>query len=238
MTLLSVNGLEVQYGGIRALRGVSFHVEEQEVVSIIGANGAGKTTTLNTIAGLKRPNAGTIEFLGQSVEKTPPHELVRMGMALSPEGRQVFPELTVEENLNMGGYLQTGEVIAERMDFVYQLFPILKERRKQPGGTLSGGEQQMLALGRALISKPKLLMLDEPSLGLAPLLVKMVLDTIPSIRENGTSVILVEQNARMALKIADRGYVLETGRIILEGESSSLLENEAVKKAYLGEGTK
>lgn len=234
MNLLEVHNLEVNYEGIRAIKNISFEVGESEIVSIIGANGSGKTTTLNTIAGSKKPDAGRIFFQGQEITGKDSHELVKLGIALSPEGRQIFFDLTVQENLEMGGYTVSEEEIKERMQFVYSLFPILKERSNQPGGTLSGGEQQMLALGRALISNPKLLMLDEPSLGLAPKLVVTVLSTLPKIRDTGTSVILVEQNARMALKVADRGYVLENGMITMGGSSSELLADSALIDAYLG----
>lgn len=234
MNLLEVHNLEVNYEGIRAIKNISFEVGESEIVSIIGANGSGKTTTLNTIAGSKKPDAGRIFFQGQEITGKDSHELVKLGIALSPEGRQIFFDLTVQENLEMGGYTVSEEEIKERMQFVHSLFPILKERSNQPGGTLSGGEQQMLALGRALISNPKLLMLDEPSLGLAPKLVVTVLSTLPKIRDTGTSVILVEQNARMALKVADRGYVLENGMITMGGSSSELLADSALIDAYLG----
>lgn len=234
MNLLEVHNLEVNYEGIRAIKNISFEVGESEIVSIIGANGSGKTTTLNTIAGSKKPDAGKIFFQGQEITGKDSHELVKLGIALSPEGRQIFFDLTVQENLEMGGYTVSEEEIKERMQFVHSLFPILKERSNQPGGTLSGGEQQMLALGRALISNPKLLMLDEPSLGLAPKLVVTVLSTLPKIRDTGTSVILVEQNARMALKVADRGYVLENGMITMGGSSSELLADSALIDAYLG----
>lgn len=235
MSLLTVKDLEVNYGGIRALRGISFHVEENEIVSIIGANGAGKSTTLNAIAGIIAPAAGDIFFKEKPINGISPYVLVKQGIAQTPEGRQIFSELTVEENLKMGGYTKDRHRVEALIREVYEMFPILRERRSQMGGTLSGGEQQMLALGRSLISEPKLLMLDEPSLGLAPLVVKSVLETIPQIRKKGTSVILVEQNARMALKISDRGYVLENGRIIAEGKSQELLNDENVLNAYLGE---
>lgn len=234
MNLLEVHNLEVNYEGIRAIKNISFEVGESEIVSIIGANGSGKTTTLNTIAGSKKPDAGKIFFQGQEITGKDSHELVKLGIALSPEGRQIFFDLTVQENLEMGGYTVSEEEIKDRMQFVHSLFPILKERSNQPGGTLSGGEQQMLALGRALISNPKLLMLDEPSLGLAPKLVVTVLSTLPKIRDTGTSVILVEQNARMALKVADRGYVLENGMITMGGSSNELLADSALIDAYLG----
>lgn len=236
MSLLEVRNLEVNYGGIRAIKDISFEVGESEIISIIGANGSGKTTTLNTIAGAKKPDSGTIFFQGKDITGSDSHQLVKAGIALSPEGRQIFFDLTVQENLEMGGYTVSEEVIKDRLEFVHSLFPILKERSNQPGGTLSGGEQQMLALGRALISKPKLLMLDEPSLGLAPKIVVMVLSTLPKIRDTGTSIILVEQNARMALKVADRGYVLENGIITMGGSSSSLLADKALIDAYLGGG--
>lgn len=232
--MLEVNDLVVNYGGIRALRGISFHLNEAEILSIIGANGSGKTTTLNTIAGIKKPKSGQIIYNGTPITGIPPHELVKSGIALSPEGRQIFPDLTVKENLEIGGYTVSKEVTEERIKFVYELFPILGERSNQTGGTLSGGEQQMLALGRALISTPKLLMLDEPSLGLAPKLVKFVLGSLKRIRESGTSIILVEQNARMALKVSDRGYVLENGVMKMEGKSEDLLQDKSLIEAYLG----
>ena len=231
--MLEVNDLVVNYGGIRALRGISFHLNEAEILSIIGANGSGKTTTLNTIAGIKKPKSGQIIYNGTPITGIPPHELVKSGIALSPEGRQIFPDLTVKENLEIGGYTVSKEVTEERIKFVYELFPILGERSNQTGGTLSGGEQQMLALGRALISTPKLLMLDEPSLGLAPKLVKFVLGSLKRIRD-GTSIILVEQNARMALKVSDRGYVLENGVMKMEGKSEDLLQDKSLIEAYLG----
>ena len=232
--MLEVNDLVVNYGGIRALRGISFHLNEAEILSIIGANGSGKTTTLNTIAGIKKPKSGQIIYNGTPITGIPPHELVKSGIALSPEGRQIFPDLTVKENLEIGGYTVSKEVTEERIKFVYELFPILGERSNQTGGTLSGGEQQMLALGRALISTPKLLMLDEPSLGLAPQLVKFVLGSLKRIRDSGTSIILVEQNARMALKVSDRGYVLENGVMKMEGKSEDLLQDKSLIEAYLG----
>ncbi|KXB40341.1 putative high-affinity branched-chain amino acid ABC transporter, ATP-binding protein LivF [Amygdalobacter nucleatus] len=232
--MLEVNDLVVNYGGIRALRGISFHLNEAEILSIIGANGSGKTTTLNTIAGIKKPKSGQIIYNGTPITGIPPHELVKSGIALSPEGRQIFPDLTVKENLEIGGYTVSKEVTEERIKFVYELFPILGERSNQTGGTLSGGEQQMLALGRALISTPKLLMLDEPSLGLAPKLVKFVLGSLKRIRDSGTSIILVEQNARMALKVSDRGYVLENGVMKMEGKSEDLLQDKSLIEAYLG----
>lgn len=232
--MLEVNDLVVNYGGIRALRGISFHLNEAEILSIIGANGSGKTTTLNTIAGIKKPKSGQIIYNGTPITGIPPHELVKSGIALSPEGRQIFPDLTVKENLEIGGYTVSKEVTEERIKFVYELFPILGERSNQTGGTLSGGEQQMLALGRALISTPKLLMLDEPSLGLAPKLVKFVLGSLKRIRDRGTSIILVEQNARMALKVSDRGYVLENGVMKMEGKSEDLLQDKSLIEAYLG----
>jgi hypothetical protein len=234
MNILEVEDLMVNYGGIRALRGISFYLKESEILSIIGANGSGKTTTLNTVAGIKKAKKGKITYQGNDISGVEPHKLVGRGIALSPEGRQVFPSLTVKENLEIGGYLVDKEKVAERIKFVYELFPILDERRNQPGGTLSGGEQQMLALGRALISSPKLLMLDEPSLGLAPKLVKFVLSSLARIRDSGTSIILVEQNARMALKVSDRGYVLENGVMKMEGKSKDLLQDKSLIEAYLG----
>ena len=234
MSLLSVNDLQVYYGSIHAIKGISFEVNEGEIVTLIGANGAGKSTTLNTIGGLLKPRTGSIEFEGQSLLGTAPHKIVSKGMALCPEGRRVFLQLSVQENLEMGAYTRPKNEIADSIARVYDQFPRLKERYKQVAGTLSGGEQQMLAMGRALMSKPKLLMLDEPSMGLAPLLVEQIFSIIEELNAAGTTILLVEQNARMALSIAHRGYVLETGKIVTTGTGKELLTNDSVRKAYLG----
>jgi branched-chain amino acid transport system ATP-binding protein len=234
MSLLKVEDIHVYYGSIHAIKGVSFEVNEGEIVTLIGANGAGKSTTLNTVSGLLKPRSGKVEFEGQSLVGMPPHKTVSEGMALCPEGRRVFLQMTVQENLEMGGYTRPNSEIADSLADVYQRFPRLKERYKQVAGTLSGGEQQMLAMGRALMSKPKLLMLDEPSMGLAPILVEQIFDIIKELNASGTTILLVEQNAQMALSIAHRGYVLETGRIVTTGTGKDLLEDDSVKRAYLG----
>ena len=233
-TILKVDDINVYYGSIHAIKGISFEVEEGEVVTLIGANGAGKSTTLNTISGLLRSKTGSIEFMGQSLAKVPSHKIVERGLALVPEGRRIFLQMTVQENLEMGAFTQKGGETQQDLEKIYALFPRLKERLKQMAGTLSGGEQQMLAMGRALMSNPKLLMLDEPSMGLAPLLVEQIFDIIKELHRAGTTILLVEQNAQMALSVADRGYVLETGRVTLTGPGRELLADEAVKKAYLG----
>ena len=233
-TILKVDDINVYYGAIHAIKGVSFEVNEGEIVTLIGANGAGKSTTLNTVAGLLKPRTGTIELEGKSLLGVAPHKIVSRGMALCPEGRRVFLQLSVQENLEMGAYTRPASEIAESMDRIYQQFPRLKERYKQVAGTLSGGEQQMLAMGRALMSKPKLLMLDEPSMGLAPLLVEQIFSIIEELNAAGTTILLVEQNAQMALSIANRGYVLETGKIVTTGTGAELLNDDAVRKAYLG----
>ena len=232
-TILKVDDINVYYGSIHAIKGISFEVGEGEVVTLIGANGAGKSTTLNTIAGLLRSKTGSIEFMGQSLAKVPSHKIVAKGLALVPEGRRVFLQMTVQENLEMGAYINK-EVSAQDLEMVFNYFPRLKERRRQVAGTLSGGEQQMLAMGRALMSHPKLLMLDEPSMGLAPLLVEQIFDIIRQLHADGTTILLVEQNAQAALAVADRGYVLETGRIVTEGTGTALLESDTIRKAYLG----
>ena len=235
MTMLSVQDLHVYYGKVHALKGISLEVEQGEIVTLLGANGAGKSTTLRTISGLLRPQQGEVRLDGLLLNSVPAHKIVSAGISHAPEGRKVFSTLTVDENLNMGAYTRTDiEGIAESRKRVFRLFPRLEERRKQLAGTLSGGEQQMLAIGRALMSTPKLLMLDEPSLGLAPVLVRAIFDTIREINQHGITVLLVEQNARMALKFSSRGYVLESGNIVLEGKSEDLLNNPEVKKAYLG----
>jgi branched-chain amino acid transport system ATP-binding protein len=234
MALLSVDGLEVYYGSIHAIKGISFEVHEGEVVTLIGANGAGKSTTLNTIAGLLKPRSGSVTLNDMSLVGTPAHKIVKEGMALCPEGRRIFHQLTVRENLEMGAYTGDPEKLPDDLDLVYDLFPRLKERYKQVAGTLSGGEQQMLAMGRALMSHPKIIMLDEPSMGLAPILVDQIFDIIRRLHAKGTTILLVEQNAQMALSVADRGYVLETGRIVTTGTGKELLHNDSVRKAYLG----
>ena len=234
MSLLRLENLISNYGSIKALKGISFHVEEGEIVTLIGANGAGKSTTMNTIAGLKNMNGGKMFFDEKDISKWDAQTKVKNGIVLSPEGRQVFQEFTVLDNLLMGGYLQKDATNQETLKNVFDLFPRLKEREQQAAGTLSGGEQQMLAVGRALMGKPRLLMLDEPSMGLAPLVVKEIFALIERIRDMGTTVLLVEQNARVALKISDRAYVLETGKIVLEGSAQELLHSEEVQKAYLG----
>ena len=229
--LLSVNDIHVYYGAIHAVKGVSLEVNEGEIVTLIGANGAGKTTTLNTIAGLLHPKSGSVSFMGENLASVSPHSIVSRGLALVPEGRRIFLQMTVEENLEMGAYTQKKEAVKPLLEQVYEQFPRLKERRRQIGGTLSGGEQQMLAMGRALMSSPKLLMLDEPSMGLAPILVEQIFEIIRTLHRNGTTILLDEQNAQMALSIADRGYVLETGKITLSGTGVELANSENVKKA-------
>ena len=235
MSLLHVQDIHVYYGSIHAIKGISFDVNEGEVVTLIGANGAGKSTTLNTVSGLLKPRSGAIEFEGKSIVGVAPNKIVSHGMALCPEGRRVFLQMTVEENLEMGGYTRPASEIEGSIQDVYKRFPRLKERYKQVAGTLSGGEQQMLAMGRALMSKPKLMMLDEPSMGLAPILVEQIFDIVKELNAAGTTILLVEQNARMALSVADRAYVLETGRITMSGNSHELAEDDRVRKAYLGE---
>lgn len=232
--LLSVNNMDACYGSIQALKGVSFEVNEGEVVTLIGANGAGKSTTLKTVSGLMRCKNGEITFDGRDIRNIAPHKIVSMGMAHVPEGRRVFAHMSVEENLQMGAYTRPRGEFSDSLKDVYQRFPRLSERRRQPAGTLSGGEQQMLAMGRALMSKPRLLMLDEPSMGLAPILVDQIFDIIRELHASGTTILLVEQNARMALSVADRGYVLESGRVVLQDKADALLRNSAVKAAYLG----
>ena len=234
MSMLKVEDLHVYYGSIHAIKGVSFEVNEGEIVTLIGANGAGKSTTLNTVAGLMKPRHGRISFEGKDITTTPASKIVPVGMALCPEGRRVFQQMTVRENLEMGGYTRPAGEIAASLDDVFTRFPRLKERHKQVAGTLSGGEQQMLAMGRALMSKPKLLMLDEPSMGLAPILVEQIFDIICELNRAGTTILLVEQNAQMALSIANRAYVLETGNIVKEGDAHLLMNDDDVRKAYLG----
>ena len=236
MAMLEVKDLEVYYGVIQAIKGVSFHVEKGEVIALIGANGAGKTTILHTVTGLLSPKKGSVIFQGKDITKTPAHKIVSMGMAHVPEGRRVFAELSVYENLKMGAYTRTDKAeIEDSLKSVYTRFPRLEERKNQMAGTLSGGEQQMLAMGRALMSKPGIILMDEPSMGLSPILVNEIFDIIRSVSESGTTVLLVEQNAKKALSIADRAYVLETGNITLEGKAKDLLEDDSIKKAYLGE---
>ena len=232
-TILKVDDINVYYGAIHAIKGVSFHVDEGEIVTLIGANGAGKTTTLQTVSGLLRRKTGSVEFCGERIDHLPAHKIVERGLAQVPEGRRIFLRMTVQENLEMGAFTASGDLSAA-MDYVFEQFPRLKERRKQIGGTLSGGEQQMLAMGRALMSNPKLMMLDEPSMGLAPILVEQIFGIIQSLHKAGTTILLVEQNAQMALSVADRAYVLETGCVTLSGTGRQLAESEEVKKAYLG----
>ena len=236
MALLEIKDLEVNYGVIKAIKGVSFDVNEGEIIDLIGANGAGKTTILHTITGLIQAKKGSIVFDGKELTKTPPHKIVSMGMAHVPEGRRIFQQLSVLENLKLGAYTRKDKSeIASTLKMVYERFPRLEERKNQVAGTLSGGEQQMLAMGRALMSKPRIILMDEPSMGLSPLLVSEIFDIIKVINESGTTVLLVEQNAKKALSIADRAYVLETGKITLSGDAKDLINDESVKKAYLGE---
>ncbi|MBQ1928612.1 MAG: ABC transporter ATP-binding protein [Acutalibacteraceae bacterium] len=236
MAMLEINDIVVNYGMINAIKGISFSVEKGEVIALIGANGAGKTTTLHTISGLLRPKSGNITFNGVDITKVPAHKIVSMGIAHVPEGRRVFSQLSVMENLKMGAYTRSSQAEKdETLEVVFDRFPRLKERMNQAAGTLSGGEQQMLAMGRALMSKPQIVLMDEPSMGLSPLLVSEVFNIIESISKSGTTVLLVEQNAKKALSIADRAYVLETGNIVLSGKASDLINDDSVKKAYLGE---
>ncbi len=234
MSMLKVEDLNVSYGSIHAIKGISFEVNEGEIVTLIGANGAGKSTTLNTIAGLLTPTTGSIDFEGSSLIGMPAHKCLSRGLALCPEGRRIFLELTVAENLEMGAYTRTKAECAETMEKVYELFPRLRERYKQIAGTLSGGEQQMLAMGRAMMGRPRLIMLDEPSMGLAPILVDQIFSIIKELNKAGTTILLVEQNAQMALSIANRAYVLETGRIVNSGTGQDLLHDDSVRRAYLG----
>jgi branched-chain amino acid transport system ATP-binding protein len=234
--MLEVRDLEVAYGKIVAVKKISFSVEQGQVVSLIGTNGAGKTTTLRTISGLLRPTSGEILFQGERIEQVAAHDIVARGLAHSPEGRRIFPRLSVEENLMLGAFARKDPSgVRTDLDAAYALFPILGERRKQPAGTFSGGEQQMLAMGRAMMSRPKLLMLDEPSMGLSPIMMKRIMSTVTELQRQGTTILLVEQNAQAALKRADYGYVLEVGKIVLSGSGSDLLVNDSVRKAYLGE---
>ena len=237
MAMLQVNDVHTYYGNIHALKGISLTVEQGEIVTLLGANGAGKSTALNTICGLLRPRHGSILLEGQEIHSVPAHKIVGMGVSQSPEGRRIFARLTVKENLEMGAFLRTdASAIEQDMERVFDLFPRLKERIKQTGGTLSGGEQQMLSIGRALMANPRLILLDEPSMGLAPILVEDIFRTIEEINKAGTTVLLVEQNALMALSVANRGYVMETGTIVLEGSADDLRKDPQVKAAYLGEG--
>ena len=235
MSMLEVKDLRVAYGKIEAVKGISFSVGEGEVVCLIGTNGAGKTTTLRTISGLIRPSAGEIWFQGKRIDDVPAHEIVMLGLAHSPEGRRIFPRLSVEENLLLGAFSRSDSGFKDDLQAAYDLFPILGERAKQPAGTFSGGEQQMLAMGRAMMSRPKLLMLDEPSMGLSPIMMQRIMSTVKTLQSQGTTILLVEQNARAALKLADKGYVLEVGHIVLDGTGRELLVSDEVRKAYLGE---
>ena len=232
--ILKVDNINVYYGAIHAIKGISFEVNEGEVVTLIGANGAGKSTTLQTVSGLLHSRTGSIEFNGENLAKIPPHIIVRKGLAQVPEGRRIFQQMSVEENLEMGAYTRDKSELEGDLEMVYKQFPRLLERRRQIAGTLSGGEQQMLAIGRALMSHPKLLMLDEPSMGLAPILVEQIFDIIRQLNEAGTTILLVEQNAQMALSVAHRAYVMETGKITLSGTGKELAESDQVRKAYLG----
>jgi len=235
--LLELQNVHSYYGSIHALKGINLYIHKGEIVTLIGTNGAGKSTTIRTVSGIMRPREGTIRFDGQEIHNIPAHRLVERGIAQSPEGRRIFPRLTVHENLEMGAYKRNDRAeIQQDLEKVFELFPRLKERVKQMGGTLSGGEQQMLAIGRALMARPRLLLLDEPSMGLAPVLVEIIFETITRInKEQGTTILLVEQNALMALEIASRGYVLQTGKVVLEDDANVLIENEMIRKVYLGE---
>lgn len=232
--MLKVENIDVYYGAIHAIRDVSFEVREGEIVTLIGANGAGKSTILKTVSGILAPKTGTVNFLGKKLNGTPTYMVTRMGLSHVPEGRRIFQQLSVEENLEMGGFTMNKDEIPSLIEHVYDRFPRLRERHTQIAGTLSGGEQQMLAIGRALMSRPRLMMLDEPSMGLAPILVEQIFDIIKELNDSGVTILLVEQNANMALKIADRGYVLESGKIVLSGTGEELMASDAVKKAYLG----
>ena len=234
MSLLKIDNIHVYYGAIHAIKGISFEVDEHEIVTLIGSNGAGKSTTLNTIAGLLKPRSGSVIFDGKNLASMPTSKVVSQGIALCPEGRRIFQQMTVRENLEMGGFTRPDREIPGSIDEMFQRFPRLKEREKQIAGTLSGGEQQMLAMARALMSRPRLLMLDEPSMGLAPILVEQIFEIIRELHQSGTTILLVEQNAQMALSVADRAYVLETGKLSMQGSADELLHSDAVKKAYLG----
>lgn len=236
MAMLEIKDIKVYYGMIQAIKGISFEVNEGEVIALIGANGAGKTTILHTITGLLSPKSGSVFFEGKDITKVPAHKIVSLGMAHVPEGRRVFAELTVYENLKMGAYTRKDkDEIEQTLQMVYKRFPRLQERKNQLAGTLSGGEQQMLAMGRALMSHPKIIVMDEPSMGLSPILVNQIFEIIEEVSKSGTTVLLVEQNAKKALAIADRAYVLETGKIVLEGDAKKLMNDDSIKKAYLGE---
>ena len=233
--MLELSGVDAYYGSIQALHNISLRIGEGEIVTLIGANGAGKTTTLMTICGVVPPHSGSIHFKGKPIHYMPANQVVRLGICQVPEGRLIFPQLTVMENLDLGAYLRKDKAgVAEDLAYIFELFPILAERRNQSGGTLSGGEQQMLAISRALMARPRLLLLDEPSLGLAPIIISQIFEIIKQVNQNGTTIFLVEQNANQALKVADRGYVMENGRITMEDKAENLLANEAVRKAYLG----
>ena len=234
MAMLEVSNINVYYGSIHAIKGITFEVNAGEIVTLIGANGAGKSTTLQTVSGLLRSKTGSITFNGKSLGSVPAHKIVSMGIAHVPEGRRIFQQMTVEENIEMGAYTRPGSEYAERVENVFEHFPRLKERRKQIAGTLSGGEQQMLAMGRAMMSKPELLMLDEPSMGLSPILVDEIFEIIKAFHKDGTTILLVEQNANKSLAISDRAYVLENGKIVLTGSGKELMQSEEIKKAYLG----
>jgi branched-chain amino acid transport system ATP-binding protein len=232
--MLNIEGLWVKYGNVAALRGVTLDVGSGEIVTLIGANGAGKSTTINTVSGLIRANEGRIRFKNKFIEKLPPHEILKMGLAQVPEGRKIFPEMTVDENILLGCFIMESRVIADRKEYIYNLFPVLRDRGRQIGTSLSGGEQQMLAMARGLVTDPDLLMLDEPSLGLAPVIVEKIVETIIDTRQRGKTVLLVEQNAFLALELADSGYVLEMGSIVIQGGAKDLMHNQEVRRAYLG----
>lgn len=238
MPILELKNVHVSYGNIKAVKGINLYIEKGEIVTLIGSNGAGKTTTMKTICGLIKPTKGIIQFKNENITNKNTNHIVKMGISMSPEGRQVFPRMTVLENLEMGSFIRTKEEEKEEMEKVFTLFPRLKERIKQIAGTLSGGEQQMLAIGRAMMAKPQLLLLDEPSLGLAPIIVQNIFELIKEINKMGTTILLVEQNARMALMIADRGYVLEIGKIALSDTAKNLLDSDMVRQAYLGESSR
>jgi branched-chain amino acid transport system ATP-binding protein len=237
--VLKIDGLETYYGKIHALRGINLTVQKGQIVTLLGANGAGKSTTLRTISGLTRAAAGRISFMGRDITATPPHSIVHMGLIHAPEGRRIFKGMTVQENLDLGGFTTHQDKTAreKRLHYIFELFPILSKRRKQDSALLSGGEQQMLAIGRALMTEPKLMLLDEPSMGLAPFLVQAIMKIIRKLNEQGTTILLVEQNAKVALKLADYGYVLETGKIVIEGDGATLRQDESIVKAYLGGGS-
>ena len=236
--VLRIDGLQTYYGKIHALKGISLSVQKGQIVTLLGANGAGKSTTLKTISGLVRSAAGKITFLGKDITTTPPHDIVRMGLIHAPEGRRIFKGLSVQENLDLGGFTNAQDKAGKerRLQYIFELFPILFERRRQDSALLSGGEQQMLAIGRALMTEPKLMLLDEPSMGLAPFLIQAIMKIIRKLNEQGTTILLVEQNAKVALKLADYGYVLETGKIVIEGDGATLRQDESIVKAYLGGG--